>query len=202
MSVEKQDELSVTGEFMPDPNRCKFMVNRPILEEWTVLFKSPDDSMGSPVADALFAVEGITQVRISRNTITLTKNVTTPWPEMAKDILPAIKQALLSDQPPVSEAALEAVQAAPADGMADAIEQLLAQHINPALAMHGGYVALVKVDDRDVYIEMGGGCQGCAASKMTMKHGVENAIREVCPQVREVFDVTDHTAGANPFYSK
>lgn len=198
--MTEQNELKVTGEFLPDPNMCKFQINRPILDEWTVIFKSPEESMGSPLADALFAIEGITRVKVSGNSITLSKNVPTPWPELAKFILPAIKAPLISDQPPISQAALDAVQVAPEADMADVIDQLLEQHINPALASHGGFVALVKVEDRDVYIEMGGGCQGCAASKMTMKNGVESAIREVCPQVREIIDVTDHAAGANPYY--
>lgn len=198
--MAKTDDLKVTGEFLPDPNMCRFEVNRTLLEDWTVVFQGPEDSLDSPLADALFAVEGISKVKVSGNAITLTKNVPTPWPEMAKYILPAIKQPLLDPRPPISDAALDAVQADPQTDMAELIEQLLEAHINPALASHGGFVKLVKIEDRDVYIEMGGGCQGCAASKMTMKHGVENAIRDVCPQVREVIDATDHTAGDNPYY--
>jgi len=198
--TESATELKVTGELMPDPNVCKFQVNRPILDEWTLLFNSPEESLGSPLVDALFAVEGVTRVRVSGNSITLTKNIPNPWPEMAKAILPAIKNPLLSEEPPISQAALEAVQQEPEEDMQVLIEQLLEQHINPALASHGGFVKLVKIEDRDVFIEMGGGCQGCAASKMTMKHGVENAIRDVCPNVREIVDVTDHAAGDNPYY--
>ncbi len=198
--MSAENELKVTGEFLPDPNMCKFQVNRPILEEWTVIFKSAEESMGSPLADALFAIEGITRVKVSGDSITLSKNVPTPWPEMAKDILPAIKGPLTSGEPPISQAAIDAIQVAPEADMADVIEQLLEQHINPALASHGGFVSLVKVEDRNVFIEMGGGCQGCAASQMTMKQGVESAIREVCPQVGEVIDVTDHAAGTNPYY--
>lgn len=193
-------EIKVTGEFLPDPNMCRFEVNRTVLEDWTVVFKDPEESLGSPLADALFAVEGITQVKVSGNAITLTKNVSTPWPEMAKHILPAIKTPLQDPAPPISDAALEAVQDNPISDMTELITELLETHINPALAAHGGFVKLQKIEDRDVYIEMGGGCQGCAASKMTMKHGVENAIRDVCPQVREVIDVTDHAAGDNPYY--
>ncbi len=193
-------DIKVTGEFLPDPNMCRFEVNRTLLDDWTVDFKEPADSQGSPLADALFAVQGITRIKVSGNAITLTKDVPTPWPELAKDILPAIKQPLLAPAPPISDAALEAVQEGPESDMADLITQLLEVHINPALAAHGGYVKLQKIEDRDVYIEMGGGCQGCAASKMTMKHGVENAIRDVCPNVREVIDVTDHAAGDNPYY--
>ncbi len=200
--MENTEQLKVTGELLPDPNMCRFMVNRDIIEEWTLMFKDPEESMGSPLVDSIFAVPGITRVKVSGNSITLSKNVPTPWPEMAKDLLPAIKKPLESgNTPPISEAALEVVRnSPPSENIEEIVEQLFEQHINPALAMHGGFVKLVKIENDDVYIEMGGGCQGCAASQATMRHGVETAIRDVAPQVREVIDVTDHSAGTNPYY--
>jgi NFU1 iron-sulfur cluster scaffold homolog, mitochondrial len=48
---------------------------------------------------------------------------------------------------------------------------------------------------------MGGGCQGCASSRATMKFGIERAIKEAIPSVRNVVDATDHDAGTNPYYS-
>lgn len=196
------EPIKVTGEMLPDPHACRFTVNRTILAEGTLIFNGPDESMGSPLVDSVFAVPGITRARIAGDTLTLTKNVPTPWPELAKELLPAIRDPMeAKDTPPISPEALEAAKnRPPSDDTREAVEQLLEQHINPALAMHGGFVKLVKVENDDVYLELGGGCQGCAASKMTLKHGVERAIREVAPQVGEVIDVTDHAAGTNPYY--
>jgi Fe/S biogenesis protein NfuA len=82
------------------------------------------------------------------------------------------------------------------------VTQLLEQSVNPALASHGGYATLVGVDDdKNVYVTMGGGCQGCSASAMTLSDGIRRAIKEHIPEVREVIDATDHAAGENPFYS-
>jgi Fe/S biogenesis protein NfuA len=86
--------------------------------------------------------------------------------------------------------------------MAEQVGQLLEQSVNPALASHGGYATLVGVDeDNNVYVTMGGGCQGCSASAATLKDGIRSAIMEHIPDVREVIDATDHAAGENPFYS-
>lgn len=199
--MDAATELKVTGEFLPDPNMCRFEVNQPV---WTgeraLVFTRPDQSQGSPLIDALFAIEGITRVKVAGNTITLSKNIPNPWPELAKFILPAIRDPMSADAPVISVAAAAATAADDNVDIADAVEELLQTHINPALASHGGFVRLVKVENGDVHIEMGGGCQGCAASKMTMKNGVEAAIREICPQVNEIIDVTDHAAGTNPYY--
>ncbi len=196
------EPIKVTGEMLPDPQTCRFTVNRTLLEDGTLIFNGADESLGSPLVDSVFAVPGITRARIAGDTLTLTKNVPTPWPELAKELLPAIKAPMeAEDTPPISSEALEAAKnRPPSDDTREAVEQLLEQHINPALAMHGGFVKLVKVENDDVYLELGGGCQGCAASKMTLKHGVERAIRDIAPQVGEVIDVTDHTAGTNPYY--
>ena len=70
------------------------------------------------------------------------------------------------------------------------------------LAAHGGFAQLKGVDGDKVYVLMGGGCQGCAVSAMTLRDGIEKAIREQVPEVTEVVDTTDHGAGDNPFYTE
>jgi Fe/S biogenesis protein NfuA len=80
------------------------------------------------------------------------------------------------------------------------VRQLLDKQVNPAIAMHGGYTELVKVEDETAFITMGGGCQGCALSAMTLRQGIESAILSAVPEITEVVDLTDHGAGDNPFY--
>jgi Fe/S biogenesis protein NfuA len=81
------------------------------------------------------------------------------------------------------------------------VRQLLDQQINPALAMHGGYAALDRVEGEVAYVTMGGGCQGCAVSAMTLREGIARSIREAIPELKDVVDVTDHSLGENPYYT-
>ncbi|HEX2577454.1 MAG TPA: NifU family protein [Aquihabitans sp.] len=82
------------------------------------------------------------------------------------------------------------------------INQLLDQSINPALAAHGGFAKLEQViDDTKAVVTMGGGCQGCAVSAMTLRDGIQKSILEHIPEITEVLDATDHEAGENPFYT-
>ncbi len=83
---------------------------------------------------------------------------------------------------------------------AERVRTLLEQRINPALAAHGGFAVLDRVEEPVAYITMGGGCQGCAVSAMTLRDGISAAILEAIPEITEVADVTDHGAGENPFY--
>ena len=83
------------------------------------------------------------------------------------------------------------------------VQELLNQQINPQIQSHGGQVDVIRydVDDSILYIEMSGGCQGCSSSAVTLKHGVEKMIYEEFTDIDDIRDVTDHDAGANPYYT-
>ncbi len=82
------------------------------------------------------------------------------------------------------------------------IKKCIDEQINPMIASHGGRIDLVDYVDKNIYIEMSGGCQGCAASAATLRDGVERLLRESFGEdVNEIIDVTDHSAGENPFYA-
>ena len=86
------------------------------------------------------------------------------------------------------------------DPVARAVQEVLDRQINPGVGTHGGMVSLVEVKDGKAYMRFGGGCQGCAAVDVTLKQGVERAVLSAVPSVSAIVDITDHEAGANPYY--
>jgi Fe/S biogenesis protein NfuA len=80
------------------------------------------------------------------------------------------------------------------------VRQVLELQVNPAIASHGGSAELVAVEGDTAYLRLGGGCQGCGMAAVTLKQGVESAIRAAVPEVTRITDVTDHAAGTNPYY--
>lgn len=90
---------------------------------------------------------------------------------------------------------------AAADGpVADRLRTLLDTRINPAIAGHGGYAELVAVEGDTAFLRLGGGCQGCGLASVTLRQGIEVAIKESVPEILNVVDVTDHASGDNPYY--
>jgi Fe/S biogenesis protein NfuA len=87
----------------------------------------------------------------------------------------------------------------PTGEIADRVRSVLDTQVNPAIAAHGGMISLVDVEETDVFVEMSGGCQGCALSRMTLRQGVERMLREAVPELTAVHDVTDHASGDNPY---
>lgn len=93
----------------------------------------------------------------------------------------------------------------PNEGWADnplaaRVQQVIDARINPGVAGHGGHVSLLDVRDGAAYIQLGGGCQGCGMVDVTLKQGIEVAIRSAVPEIARVVDTTDHAAGTNPYH--
>ncbi len=86
------------------------------------------------------------------------------------------------------------------DPLAQGIQELIDEQINPAVANHGGHVTLLDVKDNLVFVQLGGGCQGCGMVDVTLRQGIEALIQQEYPQIIRVIDQTDHAGGANPFY--
>ena len=86
--------------------------------------------------------------------------------------------------------------------LADRVDWLLETEINPALASHGGRVALVEITDRnEVVLQFGGGCHGCGMADVTLKQGIEQTLTRQIPEITAVLDATDHRTGENPYYA-
>lgn len=84
--------------------------------------------------------------------------------------------------------------------LAERVQRVLDERINPGIASHGGRVSLVDVRDNVVYLRMGGGCQGCGMANVTLSQGIRRILKEAVPEIVGIEDVTNHAAGTNPYY--
>ncbi len=88
------------------------------------------------------------------------------------------------------------------DGIYDVVARLFRDEINPMVARHGGKVELVDVQDATVVVRLMGGCQGCGMATVTLRQGIETALRQALPGIRAIKDITDHASGKNPYYAQ
>ena len=97
---------------------------------------------------------------------------------------------------------LEPIGSKPLEGpLADRVQQAIEQYVNPGVAQHGGRVTLVDVRDNIVYLQMGGGCQGCGMASVTLSQGIERILREQVPEITDIEDVTNHSEGDSPYFT-
>ncbi len=191
------DEIKITGEPSTAGDRCAFLVDRPVLPAESAHFGPGADARHSPLAAELLALPGIESVLLADNLVTVTAPHAVDWPALG--IGHVIRRHLRSGAPIVAPEYFETL---PSEGdLKWAIRDLLDREINPAVGQHGGFVELIDVKKNSVYLRLGGGCQGCGAADVTLKQGIEKAIRSLAPSIGEILDTTDHAAGRNPYYA-
>jgi Fe-S cluster biogenesis protein NfuA len=174
---------------------CRFTVDRPV-HSGAAVFASPEEAKGNDLAERLFSIPGVSKVELDGYRVAVTQTGGEDWRQIGKRIGSAIR-TFLNPPPEIAEG-----DRLPSEEVRRRVQQVLDEMINPGVASHGGFVELLDVQDDNVFIRMGGGCQGCGAADMTLKMGVERLIRENVPQVREVLDQTDHASGRNPYYAQ
>ena len=90
---------------------------------------------------------------------------------------------------PIALALLSMYGLVPVDERIEAEEAL--DEIRPYIEGHGGALELVDVQDGVISVRMSGACNGCAASAMTLRRGIEGKLRERLDWFKEVVAIED-----------
>jgi Fe-S cluster biogenesis protein NfuA len=182
-------------------NAILLAVDRPVISGYSLVLPDADAAAAqSPLAATLFAEAGVASVTLHESTITVLRGPDAPdWETMARALGAAIRAHLLSGMPTVDPDLLARMPDERA--VRSELQRVIDEEINPGIAGHSGYLTLNRVVGNTAYITMGGGCQGCAASSITLRGGVERSFRDAVPLLGAVLDETDHTAGENPFFT-
>ena len=191
-------EIKIVAEVdKQDPAICKFTVDRPIYPRRQV-FERSEDAKGVTLGERLFGIGQISRIVLFGPVVIATKEGGANWREVGRAIGAAIREYLdagLAPTPAQIQAGLPDVEAT-----RKKLVELFQREINPNVASHGGFIELIDYKDNNVYLRMGGGCQGCGMADVTLRQGIEVLIHDKIPDVWQVLDVTDHGGGANPYY--
>lgn len=186
---------------LADPDTCMFTVSRTLHPGGPFFFGNKEQAAGSPLAERLFTLPGVAHVLIAESVVTINKEPSASWSGLKSAIGTAIRTQLLTVVPAILKMPVHASTQGRADAEVRAsIQELLDKEVNRSIANHGGKISIVDVQNTKLYIAMSGGCQGCAGSRVTLKHGFELMVRRVAPEIVDIVDTTDHAAGKKPFY--
>lgn len=196
-------DIAIKARMEPRANACVFMADRPLLQGYS--FWAPEPSVAyahSPLAASIFDLGGVATVLIHEMTITVARDGSdfSPWEDFAKRVGEQLRAHLKCGLPVLDPAYQDAIPSE--EEIRTQLQRVIDEEINPGIASHSGVITLNRVTGNTVYITMGGGCQGCAASSITLRSGVEGAFRAAVPTLGAVLDETDHLSGTNPFFSQ
>ena len=188
---------------LADPDTCKFTVSRTVHPGGPYFFDDRERAGGSPLVERLFALPGVAYVLIADNVVTVGKEPGASWSGLRSAIGTGLRTQLLTGVPAILQAPANASTRERTDAESRAVvQELLDREVNRSIAAHGGQISIVDVRDGNLFIAMSGGCQGCAASKVTLRQGFEVMLRRVAPEIVNIVDTTDHAAGNTPFYRR
>jgi Fe-S cluster biogenesis protein NfuA len=196
--------VSIRAEIsLADGDTCRFIVSCMVYPGGPFLFSHQKQAAGSPLGERLFAVPGVATVLIAENVITVCKQSTASWSDMKAAIGATIRAQIQSGVPAILDMHAHLDNAGRSDDeLHTIIQELLDQDINRSIASHGGKISIVNIEHGKLYINMSGGCQGCASSQVTLRQGFEVMVKKVAPEIIEIIDTTNHAAGKKPFYPK
>jgi Fe-S cluster biogenesis protein NfuA len=192
--IAKETCMFIETEVTPNPATLKFIPGRPVLSHGTLDLRDPQMAEQSPLARALFSIEGVSGVFFGADFISVTKREG-EWQHLKPAILGAIMEHFLSGAALTTDgAASDASDADEFYATSDAetvatIKELLDTRVRPAVAGDGGDISFRGFRDGVVYLAMKGSCSGCPSSTATLKHGIQNLLRHFVPAVQTVQEI-------------
>ena len=185
--------MFIQTEATPNPATLKFLPGREVIAGEPRDFRDPDAARLSPLASALFSLDGVTGVFLGSDFVSVTKSEAIEWAHIKPAILGAVMEHFMSGKPILAEGAANE----PADTgdeffdaddaeMVEVIKELLDTRVRPAVAMDGGDITFKGYKEGTVFLHMQGACSGCPSSTATLKSGIENLLRHFVPGVEQV----------------
>lgn len=183
-------EIAVNLEFTPNPNTLKFTTNVQLLERGAANFTDMSKTDSSPLARALFEIEGVSGILIAPHFVTVTKAPTGSWETLATAIPTVLEKHLGADLPVMADTwTFEQPETKSLSKVEALIIEILEKEIRPAVAMDGGDIEFERFDSGTVYLAMQGACKSCPSALATLKDGVEQRLKAAIPEVQSVVQV-------------
>jgi Fe-S cluster biogenesis protein NfuA len=191
--------MFIQTESTPNPRTLKFLPGRDVLGQGSREFATAEAADGSPLAQAMFAIDGVERVYLGSDFLTITKSEGIEWPHLKPHVLAAIMDHFTSGRPVLGDASAPADETGEADIVyegeaADIVKELkeiIDARVRPAVARDGGDITFHSWDHEAgvVRLNMRGSCAGCPSSTVTLKQGIENMLRHYVPEVNRVEQV-------------
>jgi len=189
--LEVKKAITVYLESTPNPAAMKFVCSRFLLEEGSVEYADKSEAVNCPLTLQLFDFTGVASVFITSNFVTVTKKENIEWFDIQQILREFIRGFLESGEPVFTGAQEQkSDQTIEQTHSASAIEtkilEALEEYVKPGVEQDGGAIHFKSFHDGIVTLILKGSCSGCPSSAMTLKGGIENLLKRLIPEVKEV----------------
>jgi len=175
--------ISVEMQSTPNPNSFRFAVNRVLAEGPGQDFPDAPAAADVPLAKALFDIPGVRGVYIGPAFVTVTVEGESSWVNLKNLVSDLITVHVEREPQPAKQSAPESGGMVPETDLEKGVAQILDAEIRPAVAMDGGDIQLVSIENNVVLLRLRGACSGCPSSLMTLKDGIETRLKKTFPEI-------------------
>lgn len=182
--------VTVYTEANPNPNSLKFNLNFMLLANGESKdFPDAGSTETSLLAQELFQYPYVTRVFYMSNFITVTKDDSVEWGEVASEVKQHIKKYFEDQKPLFNDKQPDTIVEVNDDSEeVKKIKGVLDEYVKPAVEMDGGAIQYDSFDKESGVLKvlLQGSCSGCPSSTITLKQGIQNIMQRMVPQVKEV----------------
>tara|TARA_B100000242_G_C43026694_1_gene478054 strand:- start:149 stop:730 length:582 start_codon:yes stop_codon:yes gene_type:complete len=185
---------TIYAESTPNPTTMKFVANKKLVDH-SVEAKSPEEAKKINIAQKLFMFPFVENVFLSNNFISITKNRSVEWEDIAMQLREFIldfinnnKIEILDNSKNNSINLNKTKKIKQSNKEIDSkIISLIDNYIKPAVESDGGAIEFHSFENGTVTVVLKGSCSGCPSSQATLKNGVEQLLKDkVGDKVKEV----------------
>jgi Fe-S cluster biogenesis protein NfuA len=163
----------------PNPNAYKFVLEERILQQGVRQFETPAEAAKDPLANALFAIDGVRGVFFCDDFVTVTWGEGADWRRIQDQVQQILGRHEIGAR--AAEPVLAAVAgAAPASDdveLMQKINEVLDDRVRPALAGDGGGLEIVGLQGKTLRVRYQGACGSCPSSIAGTLMAIENMLQ-------------------------
>ncbi len=178
------NKIKVHFESTPNPQTYKFSWGETITEN-SMEFKNSDEATSSPLATKIFGFPWAQALFIGTDFITIEKQDWVDWSVLAQPLAHLIEEHLEKGEPIILSPNINP-ETSESSELIEKIKWVLNHEIRPAVAVDGGDVQFVSLQQGYLKIAMKGACSGCPSSQITLKEGIETHIKNLFPEIKSV----------------
>lgn len=195
------DRLQIDSEIdRRDPNLCRFTSPRTLYVGARTI-ETKESTADLPLAQKIMDLDGVRTIQLIGHLLVVHKSADRNWDDLIRELEFVLTSYLISGEA-LTPDDVEQQMMLIGRSTREKVQYLIDAQINPGVAEHGGSVQVVEVNDDKVYLRLHGGCQGCSAADFTLKQGIEAIVKRAVPEIQQVIDLTNHSAGLSPYYRR
>lgn len=190
--MEAKKPVSIYTEMTPNPETMKFVTNAYLYPGRNIDFATEQEAEPSPMAQELFSLPFVRGVFIANNFVTITKTPNMEWSDIIPTMRDFLKQYLEAGKTVIDESKVKSEKlsyntvAETDEEVVVKIKEILENFVKPAVEMDGGAIQFKSYKEGVVKLILQGSCSGCPSSLITLKRGIEEMMKRMLPEVREV----------------